>query len=79
MIFRGRFVEPSFAAFAGERASRLGLGLQLMRVTTSECTMVVSGQRGFADAFEMALSLGPIDCQVDSVETQDDMIAEVGA
>jgi len=64
MRFTGRFAPDSFAAFANRRAERLDLGLALETGNPSLFDVTVSGQPDLIDAFEMACSLGPMDCLV---------------
>jgi hypothetical protein len=68
--FHGHFDAPSFRAFAIHRAGRLGLDLTMGECTRTACRLAVSGQVDLIDAFEMAMSLGPIDCVVLDVERQ---------
>ncbi len=68
MVFLGRFAPASFAAFARERAVRLTLDLTIEQLSPQRITVVVAGQPGLVDAFEMACSLGPLDCLVLDVE-----------
>jgi hypothetical protein len=77
--FRGRFNVLSFKAFAIHRAARLGLALRLEACSEAVCTMTVSGQGALVDAFEMAMSLGPLDCTVLSVERVAGIVEEIGA
>ncbi len=64
LSFSGRFNETSFAAFMDRRARRLDLGTSV-RTSSPELIVVdVTGQRDLIDAFEMACSLGPLDCLV---------------
>jgi hypothetical protein len=68
LTFRGALSAPSFADFARHRAARLSLGLDLMAQSDGQSEMRVSGPPALVDAFEMALSLGPLDCLVTDVE-----------
>jgi hypothetical protein len=68
--FRGRLDMSSFRAFAVHRAGRLGLDLTLGACGREACEMTVRGQGVLVDAFEMAMSLGPIDCMVIDIERQ---------
>lgn len=66
-VFTGRFEPESFAEFARHRAARLSLDADLADVRSDRARITVSGQRDLVDAFEMACSLGPIDCLVSDV------------
>jgi hypothetical protein len=68
MVFYGRFDPTSFVAFMCARAKRLALDLVIEAVGPRCCRVVVHGQPGLIDAFEMACSLGPLDCLVQGVE-----------
>jgi len=63
-VFVGRFVPRSFAAFIHHRAARLALQHGLESAETDRIEVTVSGDPDLVDAFEMACSLGPIDCLV---------------
>lgn len=60
----GRIVLPSFAEFADQRAEKLDLKLVVKSAGGDRFTVDVSGQPDLVDAFEMACSLGPLDCIV---------------
>lgn len=64
MCFVGQLVSSSFGEFAGKRAARLSLDLLVDEVADDRFVVRVSGQPDLIDAFEMACSLGPIDCLV---------------
>lgn len=64
LSFIGRLVPPSFAEFCNKRAERLDLRLSVRSATPDRVTVEVSGQPDLVDAFEMACSLGPLDCLV---------------
>lgn len=68
MIFHGRFNARSFGAFLRARAKRLGLHLVMGELGAKCCVVTIAGQVGLVDAFEMACSLGPMDCLVLAVE-----------
>ena len=63
-LFTGRFDTASFAEFARHRAARLSLDADLSDLRPDRMRVTVSGQPDLVDAFEMACSLGPIDCLV---------------
>jgi acylphosphatase len=60
----GRFDIIAFLDFASDRAARLDLELVVETFSTERFEVVVSGQPGLVDAFEMACSLGPSNCLV---------------
>jgi acylphosphatase len=64
MVFLGRFRPASFTAFVRDRAARLALDATIEELGPQRITLVVAGQPGLVDAFEMACSLGPLDCLV---------------
>jgi len=64
LSFIGRLVLPSFAEFADKRAAKLDLKLAVRSAGDERFTVDVSGQPDLIDAFEMACSLGPLDCLV---------------
>jgi acylphosphatase len=66
-IFTGRFEPASFADFARHRAARLSLAADQPDLGSDRVQITVSGQPDLVDAFEMACSLGPIDCLVEDV------------
>jgi hypothetical protein len=66
-IFAGHFATESFAEFARHRAARLSLDASTPTLFEDRVRITVSGQLDLLDAFEMACSLGPIDCRVDDV------------
>jgi hypothetical protein len=66
-VFTGRFERESFAAFARHRAGRLDLTAGEPEFGAGRASIRVSGQADLVDAFEMALSLGPLDCLIDEV------------
>lgn len=65
--FAGRLAPDSFRAFAEHRAARLSLALVAGPIRPDAATMTVTGHPDLVDAFEMACSLGPLDCLVDEV------------
>lgn len=64
MVFLGRFEPESFAEFVRHRAARLSLGMRLGAVSGERVEVAVEGAADLVDMFEMACSLGPIDCLV---------------
>jgi len=62
--FTGRFVPPSFLDFVDRRAARLDLDVSITSADPGRVAVEVSGQPDLIDAFEMACSLGPLDCIV---------------
>jgi acylphosphatase len=67
LLFQGRFDVDSFAEFARHRAARLSLDAAITALAPNRITVAVAGQPELLDAFEMACSLGPIDCLVEDV------------
>ena len=67
IAFRGRFAVAAFTDFIEHRARRLDLALRLTHADPKLFTAVVSGEPDLIDMFEMACSLGPLDCLVDDV------------
>ena len=63
-VFTGRFNTKTFAEFAQHRAARLSLDAELSDLRPDRVRVTVAGQPDLVDAFEMACSLGPIDCLV---------------
>ena len=68
IVFIGEFQPASFLEFIDHRAHRLQLDAVVEAVSTDRIEVTVSGQPDLVDAFEMACSLGPIDCLVRDVE-----------
>jgi hypothetical protein len=64
LVFTGQFRPSSFIDFIRHRAARLALyaGAELARDDRIEVS--VSGEADLVDAFEVACTLGPIDCLV---------------
>jgi hypothetical protein len=67
LAFKGTFRTKSFVEFARHRAERLGLDVQFGQANAEFIAMDVSGAVELVDAFEMACSLGPVDCLVRDV------------
>ena len=72
IVFTGALQPAQFASFAEHRARRLDLVLQLGASSADAITVKVEGEPDLVDAFEMACSLGPIDCLVLDVERRDE-------
>jgi hypothetical protein len=69
----GRFEPGSFAEFVHHRALRLALSAGIGTIGPNRIEVSVSGDPALVDAFEMACSLGPINCLVfDTFRSQDD-------
>jgi hypothetical protein len=64
LIFLGQFRPESFLAFAAHRADRLALRASVGTVRSDRIEITVAGGKDLIDAFEIACSLGPIDCLV---------------
>lgn len=64
IVFSGQFRVESFVEFVGHRARRLQLDAIVESAAPDRIEVAVSGQPALVDAFEMACSLGPIDCLV---------------
>ena len=62
--FTGHFVPPSFLEFVDCRAARLHVDVSVMSADSGRVAVEISGQPDLIDAFEMACSLGPMDCLV---------------
>lgn len=63
-VFLGRFVAASFVEFMRHRAARLALDAGFGHVGSDRIEVRVAGAEDLIDMFEMACSLGPIDCLV---------------
>jgi acylphosphatase len=64
LVFIGRLRPDSFAEFIRHRAQRLALDHGVAALGPERVEVTVSGEPDLIDAFEMACSLGPIDCLV---------------
>jgi acylphosphatase len=62
--FSGHFVPPSFLEFVDRRAARLDLDVSVTSADQGRVAVEISGQPDLIDAFEMACSLGPLDCMI---------------
>jgi hypothetical protein len=63
-VFVGRFEPESFVEFVHHRARRLALDVGVGGVSPDRVEVSVSGETDLIDAFEMACSLGPMECLV---------------
>lgn len=72
IVFTGRFQPDSFRDFAAHRARLLDLCAAVTETGRERIAVAVEGQAAFVDAFEMACSLGPLDCLVLDVERRDE-------
>jgi hypothetical protein len=64
LVFIGQFRPSSFLDFIRHRAARLALCAQPEFVRDDMIEVSVSGEADLVDAFEVACTLGPIDCLV---------------
>jgi hypothetical protein len=64
LIFLGRFRPQSFLDFVRRRADRLSLDAEVGAISADLIEVSVAGPRELVDAFEIACSLGPLDCIV---------------
>ncbi|GJE77807.1 hypothetical protein ACFQWF_16145 [Methylorubrum suomiense] len=64
LAFSGRFRPESFLAFMDARARLLDLVLRPRRSGPDRVEVIVDGEDALIGMFEMACSLGPIDCLV---------------
>jgi hypothetical protein len=69
-LFIGRFDQGSFAEFARHRAARLSLDTMAVDLSPDRISVAIAGEPELVDAFEMACSLGPIDCLVETVKRE---------
>ncbi len=67
IVFSGSFWPESFLEFVAHRGNRLALTTRLETSGPARITVSVAGEPDLIDAFEMACSLGPIDCLVRDV------------
>ena len=67
IVFMGTLQLDTFVAFAEHRARRLALDLRVDDAVAEAVVITVAGQPDLIDAFEMACSLGPLDCLVRDV------------
>jgi acylphosphatase len=64
VVFHGRFRTDSFLEFVRHRAERLALHAGIEMAAPDRIEVSVTGPDELLDAFELACSLGPIDCVV---------------
>lgn len=64
LVFTGQFQPNSFIDFIRHRAARLALYAGAELVCDDRIEVSVSGEADLIDAFEVACTLGPIDCLV---------------
>jgi hypothetical protein len=64
VVFCGRFRTESFLEFIRHRAERLALRAGIEMVAPDRIEVSIAGADELLDAFELACSLGPIDCLV---------------
>jgi hypothetical protein len=64
LVFSGQLRPGSFLNFIWHRATRLALCVRPEFVGDEIIEVSVSGESDLIDAFELACSLGPIDCLV---------------
>jgi hypothetical protein len=64
IVFLGQFRLASFRDFIGHRADRLALQIKILTFRRDRVEIAVAGATELIDAFELACSLGPIDCLV---------------
>jgi hypothetical protein len=62
--FQGRLMAASFLDFARHRAARLDLTLRQAEADGTVARLHLAGAVPLLDAFELACSLGPLDCLV---------------
>lgn len=67
-VFKGRLRPLAFTEFAQHRAGRLDLRLEMGEADEAVVKLAVTGAGDLVDAFEMACSLGPLDCIVLDVD-----------
>jgi hypothetical protein len=64
LVFLGRFRPESFLDFVRHRADRLALHAGVGIARPDRIEVSVAGPEELVDAFEIACTLGPIDCLV---------------
>jgi hypothetical protein len=65
IVFVGKFEPQSFEQFVLHRARRLSVEAEMAKLGPEGAEVRVTGEPDLIDAFEMACSLGPIDCLVE--------------
>jgi acylphosphatase len=64
LVFLGQLQPESFLEFVHHRAERLGLCAGVRSVRHDRIEIFVTGEQDLIDAFEIACTLGPLDCLV---------------
>jgi hypothetical protein len=64
LVFIGRFQPGSFSEFIRHRAARLSVNADMQLAEPERFEVSVCGEENLVDAFEVACSLGPIDCLI---------------
>ena len=64
IVFAGSFEPDHFLDFVDHRARRLDLDVRVEEAGPNRIRVAVAGEPDLIDAFEMACSLGPLDCIV---------------
>ena len=64
IVFLGHFQTESFLDFMAHRARRLALRAGVRSASAERIEISVMGEDDLVDAFEIACTLGPIDCVV---------------
>ncbi|MBN9431405.1 MAG: hypothetical protein J0I45_03110 [Bosea sp.] len=67
LVFLGVFEPASFAEFMRHRAGRLSVAAETRRLDAGRVEVTVEGESALVDMFEVACSLGPLDCLVTDV------------
>ncbi len=67
LVFLGVFEPASFAEFMRHRARRLSVDAETRRLDAGRVEVTVEGESALVDMFEVACSLGPLDCLVTDV------------
>jgi acylphosphatase len=67
LVFLGVFEPASFSEFMGHRARRLSVDAETHRLDAGRVEVTVEGESALVDMFEVACSLGPLDCLVTDV------------
>lgn len=64
IVFLGQFRSASFRDFVEHRAGKLALRAEILTFRQDRVEIAIAGATELIDAFELACSLGPIDCLV---------------